>query len=243
MDLKDRVILVTGGGKRLGRAAALELGRAGAWVAVHHFESGEGAEEVVQQLGGQGHAYAADLRYLRDAEALVHAILNDRGRLDGIVLNAAEFPRTPFGSVTEEEWDRVFALNLKSAFFLTQLAAPSLRSAEGAVVTLTDVAAKNPWVDYLPYSLTKAGMSALTVGLAKALGPQVRVNGVAPGPVLPPEDRDADDCRKLAESTTLNRIGSADDVARTVRFLMETDYITGQIVDVDGGQGIARDRE
>jgi len=242
MNLNNKTILVTGGGKRLGRAIALELGRSGAWIAVHHLASAAGADEVVKALDGAGKAYRADLRSVTDGEALVDAVLAERGSLHGLVLNAADFPRTPFGSVTEDEWDRVFSLNLKGPFFLAQRAGPALRAAGGSVVLLGDVAARNPWKDYLPYCLTKAGVSALTRGLAKVLAPEVRVNAVAPGPVLPPDHRSADERRRLAESTLLKRLGRAEDIARAVRGFLETDFVTGQILEVDGGQGINQDR-
>lgn len=242
MDLTDRVILVTGGGRRLGRAIALGLGKAGAWVAVHHHESNQGAGEVVRDLGGRGAAFEADLRSVEAAEGLVRNVLADQGRLDGLVLNAAEFPRTPFGTVTGSDWDRVFALNLKAPFFLAQVAKEALKKARGGIVLISDVSAVNPWVDYLPYCLTKAGISALTRALAKALAPEVRVNAVAPGPVLPPEDRDEAELNRLRASTLLKRLGTGADVATTVRFFLETDYITGQVLAVDGGQMIHLDR-
>jgi len=242
MNLHNRTILVTGGAKRLGKAIALELGRRGAWVAVHYHASTAGAEEVANALEGGGKAYRADLRSVAAAETLVDAVLADRGSLDGLVLNAADFFPTPFGTVTEEEWDRVFSLNLKVPFFLAQQAAPALKAAKGAVVLLSDVSARNPWADYLPYCLTKAGVSALARGLAKVLAPDVRVNAVAPGPVLPPDDRTADERRRLAASTLLNRLGRPEDVSAAVRWFLETDFVTGQVLDVDGGQGINRDR-
>ncbi len=242
MDLTDRVILVTGGGRRLGRAITLDLGQAGAWVAVHHHESSQGAEEVVRDLEGRGGAFEADLRSVEAAVGLVREVLEKCGRLDGLVLNAAEFPRTPFGTVTGSDWDRVFALNLKAPFFLAQEAKEALKEARGGIVLISDVSALNPWIDYLPYCLTKAGISALTLALAKALAPEVRVNAVAPGPVLPPENRDEAELNRLKASTLLKRLGKRADVATAVRFFLETDYITGQILAVDGGQMINRDR-
>ncbi|MBN2489255.1 MAG: SDR family oxidoreductase [Planctomycetes bacterium] len=243
MDLEDRIILVTGGGKRLGRAIALKLGRAGAWIAVHHHASGAGARAVVAALEGRGRTYRADLRSVPETQALVAAVLADRGRLDGLVLNAADFPRTPFGTVTERDWDDVFALNLKAPFFLVQSAAPALKSSRGAAVLIGDVSARNPWVEFLPYCLTKTGIAALTLGLAKALAPEARANAVAPGPVLPPARRDAAERARLIRSTLLRRIGRPADVARAVRYLLEADYVTGQVLAVDGGQTIRPDRD
>jgi NAD(P)-dependent dehydrogenase (short-subunit alcohol dehydrogenase family) len=242
MNLDNQTILVTGGGKRLGKAIALELGRSGAWIAVHYHASAAGADEVVKMLDGGGKAYRADLRSVAASEALVDAVLADRGSLHGLVLNAADFPRTPFGTVTEDEWDRVFSLNLKGPFFLAQRAGPALEEAGGSVVLIGDVSARNPWKEYLPYCLTKAGVSALTRGLAKVLAPEARVNAVAPGPVLPPDHRDDDERRRLAESTLLKRLGRAEDIARAVRSFMEADFVTGQVLEVDGGQGISQDR-
>lgn len=242
MELRDRVILVTGGGKRLGRAIALALGEAGAWIAVHHHTSARGAQDVVRELDGRGATYAANLADCSAAANLVDRVLRERGRLDGLVLNAATFPRTPFGSVNEADWDDTFSTNLKSPFFIAQRAAPAIKRAGGAVVLLSDVSAGLPWLDYAPYCLAKAGIDGLTTILAKALAPTGRANAIAPGPVLPAAESNEADQDAIARSTLLERFGNADDVARTARFLMESDYINGEIVAVDGGQRVKRDR-
>ena len=242
MNLEGRVILVTGGGRRLGRAIALTLGRAGAWIAVHHHASRDGALDVVRELAGRGATFEADLSDANAAADLVDRVLADRGRLDGLVLNAATFRETPFGTVREADWDGVFAVNLKSPFFIAQRAAPALKKRGGAALLISDVSAENPWVDYLPYCLTKTGIDGLTRALAKVLAPEARANAIAPGPALPPAGGDPEAHAAIAATTLLGRFGEAADVANTAKFLMEADYVTGQIVAVDGGQGINRDR-
>lgn len=240
MTLDGKTILVTGAGRRLGRAIALELGRAGAWIAVHHHTSVDGARDVVDALAGQAASYRADLADPGAAEALVDAVVADRGRLDAAVLNASAFPRVPFGDVTPDDWRDAFATNLETPFFLAQRAAPHVRRARGSIVLLGDAAADDPALDRVPYSLAKAAIPALTKALAKALAPDARANAIAPGPVLPPADARPDERDAIARTALLERFGGEASIAHAVRYLIEADFVTGHVLVVDGGRRLRR---
>jgi pteridine reductase len=243
MNLTDRVALVTGGGVRVGRAISLELAAAGARVAVHYHASVAGAEAVaaeIRQAGGEAELFRLDLGRTAELPALIEQVTRTFGRLDVLVNNAAIFPRTPFTEVTAAEWDEVMALNLKAPFFLAQAAAVSMRAhGGGKIVNLADIAAERPWPAYLPYGLSKAAIVAMTRGLARALAPEIQVNAVAPGTVLFPEGMPEEERERLLKPVPLKREGTAEDVARTIRFLIEgSDYITGVVLPVDGGRSV-----
>ena len=191
MDLHGSVALVTGGAHRLGRAIALALGQAGANVVVHYNRSAEQAQVVLQDLealGVQSAAVAGDLSRVAEVERVVDTAVARWGRLDVLVNNAGIWGSTPIGTVTEERWNELIDTNLRSAFFAAQRAAPALRAAGGAIVNIADVGALRPWRNHTPYLISKGGIITLTEALAKDLAPEVRVNAVAPGPVLLPDD-------------------------------------------------------
>lgn len=243
MNLSGRVALVTGGGVRLGRATALELAAAGARVAVHYHGSAEEAASVAAEIraaGGQAELFGLDLSRTAELRGLIERVADAFGRLDVLVNNAAIFPRTPFEQVTEADWDGVMALNLKAPFFLCQAAAAVMRAqGAGKIINLADISAERPWPGYLPYCLSKAGIVALTRGLARALAPQIQVNAVAPGTVMFPEGMPEEEREKLLKPVPLQREGDAIDVARTIRFLLEaSDYVTGVVLPVDGGRSV-----
>jgi pteridine reductase len=241
MELRGRVALVTGAGHRVGRAIAVELGRAGMRVIVHYNATGQGAREtagLVEGAGGEARLAQCDLTRPASAGRLIEDASSTFGGLDVLVNSAAVMRRTPLGEVTPDEWDAMFALNLRAPFFLAQAAAPLLRQRRGAVVNIADLAAFETWPAYIPHGISKAGVVQMTRALARALAPEVRVNGVAPGSVLLPESWTEADARRLAESTPLRRLGSAEDVARAVRFLLENEYITGETLIVDGGRHV-----
>lgn len=244
MELKGRVTLVTGAGVRLGRAIALELATAGATVAVHCASSADEAAEVVaaiQSAGGQADSFRLDLSETAALPVLVDQVMHQFGRLDVLVNNAAIFPRTPFETATEADWDRVMAINLKAPFFLAQAAARPMRAqGAGKIVNLADISAERPWSGYLPYCISKAGIVALTRGLARALAPNIQVTAVAPGAILFPENTSLEEKERLLRAVPLGREGDPSDIARTVRFLIEgSDYITGVVLPVDGGRSVA----
>lgn len=237
-DLKGTVVLVTGGAHRLGRAIALGFARAGADVIIHYHRSAAEAEATLAELRGLGvraAALQADLSDVAQAEHLADAALAQWGRLDGLVNSSGVWGATPIGEATPEQWDQFVNLNLRGAFFLTQRAVPALRAARGAVVNIADAGALRPWRNYTPYLISKGGLLTMTEALAKDLAPEVRVNAVAPGPVLLPDGWGAEQAQRAAKSTLLRRVGSPDDVADAAVFLARADYITGAVLPVDGG--------
>jgi pteridine reductase len=243
MQLEGRAALVTGAGRRLGRAIAVALGARGMHIGVHYGRSAAGARETVAEIegaGGRAACFQADLTEPSAPVALVHAAVGALGRLDALVNSAAVMVRTPIGEATPAEWDSMFAINLRAPFFASQAAAPHLARHQGAIVNLADLAAFETWPGYVPHGISKAGIVQMTRALARVLAPHVRVNAVAPGTVLLPESWPEDTAQRLADTTPLRRLGSPDDVTRTVVFLLESDYITGETIIVDGGRHIRR---
>jgi pteridine reductase len=241
MKLAGRVALVTGAGRRVGQAIALALGERGMRVAVHFRGSADGADETVSKIkaaGADGRTFQADLSRAEAPKALVEQVVAWFGSLDVLVNSAAVMVRTPFGEVTAEEWDAMMALNLRAPFFMAQAAAPHLRKAGGAIVNIADLAAFESWPAYIPHGISKSGVVHMTRSLARVLAPEVRVNGVAPGTVLLPENWPEQADERLRQTTPLSRTGSPADVSATVVFLLESDYITGETIIVDGGRHV-----
>jgi len=243
MELRGKVALVTGGGRRVGRALALALAGRGATVAVHYNESATGAREVVDAItaqNGRAVATAADLTRPDAPERLIESVVEQLGALDVLVNSAAIMLRTPFGEVQPDAWDRIFALNLRAPFLLAQAAATHLRRARGAIINIADLAAFETWPGYIPHGLSKGGVVQMTRALARVLAPEVRVNGIAPGTVLLPENFSEKDAAHLKETTPLQREGTPEDVASAMLFLLDAGYITGETIVVDGGRHIRR---
>lgn len=239
MDLAGRVALVTGAGRRLGQALAIGVARAGCDVAVHYHTSVAGAEataRAVRDAGRRAELLPGDLRDPGVARALSDRAATALGRLDVLINSAAVMVRREFDAVTPEDWNDALALNLTAAFFTSQGAAPHLRKARGKIINLADIAGFEVWPAYLPLNISKAGMVMLTKGLARVLAPEIAVNAVAPGAVLPPEEWPADARAHLADTTPLKRLGAPEDVVRAVLFLLDHDYITGTVLPVDGGR-------
>ena len=243
MQIKNTVVLITGGAVRVGRAITTELLKAGASVLCHYHSSAKAAQTLAteaEMLPGILHLYSYDLYQPDAVEKLLSETLTVFGRIDVLINNAAVFFKTPLEEVNEEDWDRLHTLNLKKVFFLSQAAGLKMKhQGAGKIINIGDAGAENPFPSYIPYSVTKAGVIALTRGLAKALAPQVQVNCINPGPVMIPEDYDPQAKRLAIQQTLLKREGSAEDVARSVQFLIEgSDYITGAVIPVDGGRQI-----
>ena len=225
--------LVTGAAKRLGRAIALELHRAGHRVAVHDRTSRAEAEETAALLGG---APLVQGDQAREPERIVAEAAAALGGLDLLVCSAAQFEKVPAESLRRAQFEAMLAANLTGPFLLMQAALPHLRAARGSIVTLLDVCGtRQVWKGYAHYAASKAGLAALTRLLALEWAPEVRVNGVAPGAVLPPEDIDPE---RLAKRIPLGRIGTPEDVARAVLFLAKQPFVTGEILTVDGGRSL-----
>ena len=241
MELRGRTALVTGAGHRVGRAIAVALGARGMRVGVHYNAAADGAIETVRQIeaaGGAAKVFAADLTRAEAPEALVSSVIDAFGSLDVLVNSAAVMVRTPFGQVTREQWDDIMALNLRAPFFLTQAAASHLRLAKGVVVNIADLAAFETWPGYVPHGISKSGVVHLTRSLARVLAPDVRVAGVAPGTVLLPEKWSDEDAERLRATTPLGTMGSPTDVTSTVLFILDSDFLTGETIIVDGGRHV-----
>ena len=243
MELQGRVALVTGAGRRLGRAMAQALADRGMAVAIHHHASSEGARELereVRRTGGRAACFQADLTDAAAARELPMRVAAQFGRLDVLVNSAAVMHRLGFAETTPEQWDAIHALNLRAVFFCTQGAASALREAKGKVVNLADLAGLQPWPGFVAHSVSKAGVVMLTKVLALSLAPEVTVNGIAPGAVLVPEDYTAEERERLARSTPLRRLGNPSDVVAALLYLLEGgDFVTGEILVADGGRHIA----
>lgn len=242
--MNSPVVLITGAARRVGAEIARSLHAAGACVALHYRASAAEAERLAADFNARRENSALALRHdLRDCAgmgALVAATVAHFGRLDALVNNASSFFATPLGAIDEAAWDDLIGSNLKGPLFLCQAAAPYLAAAHGAIVNIADVHAERPLKGYPLYCAAKAGLLGLTRALALELGPQVRVNAVAPGAIEWPEnatDFPPDEQRAIVEHTLLKRIGSPGDIARTVKFLLfDAPYITGQVINVDGGR-------
>lgn len=233
--------LVTGGAVRVGRALSLGLADAGYDVAVNYHTSVRAAEEVAEAIEGLGvRAFLCpgDVSRPEDVERVSAEIRESLGRLDLLVNNASTFFQRPLLEIPEGEWDRAMEVNVKGPFLLVQALAELLRDARGSVVNITDLSAFRPWVEHPHHSVSKAALLHLTRVMARALAPEVRVNAVAPGTVLPPEEYGAEERDASRRKTLLGTLGSPEDVVRTVRFLADSGFITGEVVVVDGGRSV-----
>lgn len=242
MELRGRVALVTGAARRVGRAIALGLAGRGARLAVHYHASAAEATEVVREaeaLGSEAWPIAADLRTPEAPERLVQAVASHFGRLDVLVNSAAVMMRTPLAEVRVDEWDEMFALNLRAPFFCARAAAEVMRAGGGGVIiNIADLAGLETWPGYIPHGITKAGIVHMTRALARTLAPTIRVNAVAPGAVLLPESWSTEDAERLARTTPLRRIGAPSDVTQAVLYLLDAEYVTGETLVVDGGRHV-----
>lgn len=240
MQLDGKVALVTGAGRRLGRAMAEALAGRGMALAIHHHASGAGAEELKASIvarGGRAACFPADLSDPAAARALPGRVVDQFGRLDVLVNSAAVMQRLRFEETTPEAYDTILDLNLRSVFFCTQGAATALRAARGKVVNMADLGGLEPWPGFAAHSVSKAGVVMLTKVLARALAPEVTVNAIAPGTVLVPESYDAAERDRLARNAPLGRLGSPGDAVAALLYLLEGgDFVTGDVLVVDGGR-------
>lgn len=235
----QRVALVTGGAVRLGRAISLGLAEAGYDLLVHYRSSRRAAEDLAHAVDGLGRRCAlfqADLSDPAAPDAVAASARSAYGRLDLLVNSAAGFDSRPLGQVDAAAWDGVMGLNVRAPHLLVRAAEPLLRAARGAVVNVLDLSAFQPWSEHPVHAVSKAALAHLTRVQARALAPDVRVNAVAPGAVLPPEGYPPERLEALRARTPLGTLGTPDDVVRTVVFLAGAPFITGQIVAVDGGR-------
>lgn len=241
--MQGKVVLITGGGKRVGAAICRRLHLAGATLMLHYRSSAGEARLLQAELN---HARAdsvaliqADLLDLAKLPAMVEQTIQTYGRIDALINNASSFFQTPVGEIEPADWDDLIGTNLKAPLFLSQAAAPALREAHGAIVNITDIHAERPLKNYVVYSVAKAGLVGLTRSLARELAPEVRVNAVAPGPILWPDDESFDELsrQRIISHTPLRREGAPEDIARAVHFLLaDAGYVTGETIHVDGGR-------
>ncbi|MFZ1568901.1 MAG: pteridine reductase [Thiolinea sp.] len=240
--LAGKVALITGAARRIGAEVARTLHTEGATVAVHYKNSAGEAQALKAELNALRAnscvLLQADLLEVKQFPQLMSALVEQTGRLDILVNNASSFYPTPLGTLQEQQWDDLMGTNLKAPLFLSQAAAAPLQKNQGVIINLTDVHGIRPLSEFSVYCAAKAGLIMLTQVLARELGPTIRVNGIAPGAILWPEQPMAEDKRaELLAKTALERMGSPEDIAQTVLFLVrDAPYITGQVIAVDGGR-------
>lgn len=244
--MQELVVLITGGARRVGAAICRMLHAGGAQLMIHYRRSATEARALQAELN----AMRADSVALVQADLLnpaahlplVQETVNRFGRLDVLINNASSFFPTPVGEITAENWDDLVGTNLRTPLFLSQAAAPHLRKSNGSIINIIDIHADRPMKNHLVYSTAKGGLVALTRSLAAELGPEIRVNGLSPGPILWPEDERWNDelaRQRIVNQTLLKRVGEPEDIARAARFLVfDAPYITGQIIAVDGGRSL-----
>jgi len=243
MNLAGRAALVTGAGQRVGQALAVALGKERMQVAVHYNKSADGAREtkkMIEAAGGKAKIFQADLASQRAPAELVRRVAAAFGSLAVVVNSAAGMERTPLGAVTPKTWDAIFALNLRAPFLVAQAAAPILKSEGGAIVNIADLAAFENWPGYIPHSISKAGVVKMTSALARVLAPEIRVNAIAPGAVLLPANWTPEAGEHLTSTTPLERLGSPEDVVGAMLYLLNSDYVTGETIIVDGGRHVRK---
>jgi len=242
--LNEKVILVTGAARRIGAAIVTCLHENGARVAIHYRGSANEARSLAATLNklraDSAAIFQADLLETRSLPALVEAVVEWGGRLDGLVNNASSFYPTPIGDITEQHWDDLVGSNLKAPLFLSQAAAKYLQESRGAIVNIVDIHANRPLRDHAVYGSAKAGLAMLTRSLAKDLAPHVRVNGVSPGAIMWPENGITEAIQQnILSQIPLERPGDPADIAGCVLYLLrDASYVSGQIIAVDGGRSI-----
>lgn len=243
-EAQNPVVLITGASKRVGAEIVRQLHAAGYQIALHTRTSRPEADQLQRELEarrpGSAMLLQADLAETARLPELVAGTLSRFGRLDALINNASSFFPTPIGETTEAHWDDLLASNAKAPFFLAQAAAPALKASQGCIINITDIYAERPARQHTVYAMAKAALRMLTLSLARELGPEVRVNAVAPGAILWPESgKSAAEQLALLDKTALKRVGEPADIARTVLFLLrDAPYLTGEVIKVDGGRSL-----
>ncbi|SOD40518.1 pteridine reductase [Nitrosovibrio sp. Nv4] len=244
--MRGKVILITGGARRVGAATCRRLHAQGANLAIHYRSSEREARALQAELNqarpGSVALVQADLLDISRLPDLIDEAVQHFGKLDALINNASSFFPTPLGEITEKMWDDLVGSNLKAPLFLSQAAVLQLRAQHGCIVNIVDIHAEWPLKKYVVYNAAKGGLASLTRSLALELAPEIRVNGISPGPILWPEQGEWTDeasRQHIIDRTPLKRTGEPDDIARTVAFLIaDAPYITGQIIAVDGGRSV-----
>ena len=245
MQIEGKVALVTGAAKRLGQEIVLELARRGANIIVHYGGSKKEAEAAVGQIKDMGRktvALSADLRDLQQVQRLVDQAEQALGPIDILINSASAYHRTPFGQVTLEQWDTLLNTNIRGPFFLSQAIGPKMKEkGAGKIINLSDATMPYAGADFTPYAISKAGVEALTRGLARALAPEVQVNAILPGAILPATGDEEAGWEAAIRANVLKRRGYPEDIVHAVTFLIEQgDFLTGVFLPVDGGRSLGR---
>lgn len=243
-DINNKVVLITGAARRIGAETARVLHTSGMNIVIHYHKARSEALELQIELNNTRSnsviIVQADLNKPKGLTPLIHQCKETFGRLDVLINNASSFYPTPVGTVTDNQWDDLMTTNLKAPFFLSQAATPILRKYKGCIINIVDIHADRPLKEHPVYCMAKSGLVMMTKSLARELGPEIRVNAVAPGAIMWPEN-DLDELTKqrILSRTTLKREGSPNDIANTILFLIaQSPYITGQIINVDGGRSL-----
>lgn len=240
MEIQNKVALVTGGAVRVGKAITLMLAQAGAQVVVHYNASSTEAEQTLAEaraLGADGLALQCDIADDQAVARMAATVLERFGGVDILVNSASLFGKMTVPTTDLDGWRRVTRISIDGAFYVSNALAPSmLARGGGAIVNIVDLSAWQPWPGRTAHAVGKAGLLALTQQLALELAPTIRVNAVAPGPVLPPLDYSEAQVAAVAARTLLERWGTPEDVAKAVKYLVEADYVTGDVMRVDGGE-------
>ena len=242
MPLKDSVVLITGAAVRVGRAVALSLARQGAQIAFSYYlpdEPWEQTKAEIEACGVQVLAVQTEIRDAAQVRRLVSATVEKFGRLDVLINSASIWLKAPFAEITEEAWDLALGVNLKGPFLCSQAVAPvMLKQGHGVILNITDLSAFQVWPGYAHHAASKAGLVALTKQLAVELAPNIRVNAIAPGTVLLPDNAPPEKVKWAVDKSVLGRVGTPEDVARLAAFLIDNDFITGAVYFVDGGRSL-----
>lgn len=244
IDLTDQVAIVTGGAHRVGKAIALELARRGVNLLIHYGSSAQAATETVREIKSHGvdaYSVQADISQVEGVKAIFDALQEHFGRLHILVNSAANFQERELLDVSFADWQETLAINLTAPFLITQNAVPIMRKNDpsgGVIVNILDGSAARPWPKYPHHSVSKAALNMLTQVSAASLGPDIRVNGIIPGPVMKPAGKNMSDAdwAKLGKRVPLQRTGSAEDVGRAVAYLASEDYLTGTVIHINGGE-------
>jgi pteridine reductase len=238
MELKGKNALVTGAAHRVGKAIAVRLAMEGCNIALHYNAAKKEAKQTLNELKGfpvNAKSYQANLRESEEITSLFQSISRDFKRLDILINSAAVMQRIPFHKVTLEDWEATIDLNLRATYFCTQSAIKLMGDEGGVVINISDIAGLQPWVDYPVHSISKIGVEMLTKVAALSYGPGVRVNAVAPGPVLKPDHMSETRWAQLGAELPIGQVGEPADVSEAIVFLVKNDFITGETLVVDGG--------
>ncbi len=238
MEFAGKYALVTGSAHRIGKAIALRLAQEGCHIALHYHASAERARQTrveIEALGVKAFIYQADLSSYADLQTLFETVKRDLGRLDILINSAAIMQRVPFSEVSLEDWHRTIDLNLRAPFFCIQFAVRLMGDEGGAVINISDIAGLQPWVEFPIHSISKTGVEMLTQLAALAFAPRVRINAIAPGPVLKPAQMSDQRWQQIGAELPLGRPGEPSDISEAVIFLLKNEFITGETLVVDGG--------